>query len=98
MMSMIIFYVFLAAESKSAIRFASSRLDLAVPELWIFAFLLKSEKKIRAQVSYNYNLDVFYVFLDKGSEKSIRNTPSCLLLEFLLLSENFFFQNKKYDK
>ena len=46
MMSMIIFYVFLAAESEYDIRFASSRLDLAVPELWIFAFLLKSEKKI----------------------------------------------------
>ena len=46
MMSMIIFYVFLAAESEYDIRFASSRLDLAVPELWIFAFLLKSEKQI----------------------------------------------------
>ena len=46
MMSTIICYVFLAAESESEIRFASSRLDLAVPELWIFAFLLKSEKKI----------------------------------------------------
>ena len=40
---MIIFYVFFAAESESDIRFASSRLDLAVPDLWIFAFLLKSE-------------------------------------------------------
>ena len=46
MMSMIIFYVVLAAESENDIRFASSRLDLAVPNLWIFAFLLKSEKKI----------------------------------------------------
>ena len=45
-MMSIIFYVFLAAESESDIRFASSRLDLAVPELWIFAFLLKSETKI----------------------------------------------------
>ena len=43
---MIIFYVFLAAESEYDIHFASSCLDLAVPELWIFAFLLKSEKKI----------------------------------------------------
>ena len=43
---MIIFYVLLAAESKSDVRFASSRLDLSVPQLWIFAFLLKSEKKI----------------------------------------------------
>ena len=34
------FYVFLASESD--IRFASSRLDLAVPELWIFVFLLKT--------------------------------------------------------
>ena len=42
------FLCFLAAESESDIRFASSRLDLAVPELWIFAFLLKSEKKFRA--------------------------------------------------
>ena len=33
MMSMIIFYVFLAAESEYDIRFTSSRLDLAVPEL-----------------------------------------------------------------
>ena len=48
MMSMIICYVFLAAESESDIRFASSRLDLGLPELWIFAFLLKSEKKIWA--------------------------------------------------
>ena len=40
MMGMTIFYVILAAESKSAIRFAPSRrLDFAVPELWIFAFL-----------------------------------------------------------
>ena len=72
MKSMIIFYVFLAAESESDIRFASSRLDLTVPELWIFAFLLKSEKNFRAQVIYNYNLDVFYVFLTKKSEKIIR--------------------------
>ena len=35
------FLCFLAAESISDIR-----LDLVVPELWIFAFLLKSEKKI----------------------------------------------------
>ena len=46
-MGMIIFYVFVAAKSKSDIRFASSGLDLAVPDLWIFAFLLKSEKKFR---------------------------------------------------
>ena len=39
---------FLAAESEYDICFASSRLDLDVPELWIFAFLLKSKKKIRA--------------------------------------------------
>ena len=44
MMSMIICYVFLAAESESDIRFASSRLDLAAPDLWIFAFLLKNDK------------------------------------------------------
>ena len=63
MMRMIIFYAFLAAESEYDIRFASSRLYLAVPEQWIFAFLLKSEKKIRAQVIYNYNLDIFlYIF------------------------------------
>ena len=36
MIPMLIFYVFLAAESESDIRFASSRLDLAVQELWIF--------------------------------------------------------------
>ena len=45
MMSMIIFYVFLAAESEYDIRFASAHLDLTIPELWIFAFLLKSETK-----------------------------------------------------
>ena len=43
---MIIFYVFLAAESESDVGFASSRLDLSVPQLWIFAFLLKSKKNI----------------------------------------------------
>ena len=42
---MTIFYVFVATESESDICFASSRLDLAVPDLWTFAFLLKSEKK-----------------------------------------------------
>ena len=36
---------FFAAESESNICFASSRLDLAVPELWIFAYLLKSENE-----------------------------------------------------
>ena len=60
------FLCFLAAESESDIRFASSRLDLAVPELWIFAFLLKSEKKFRAQVIYNYNLDVFLCIFGPG--------------------------------
>ena len=38
------FLFFLAAKSESNIRFSSSRLDLAAPDLWIFAFLLKSEK------------------------------------------------------
>ena len=46
MKSMIIFYVFLATESESDVRFASSHLDLSVLQLWIFAFLLKSEKKM----------------------------------------------------
>ena len=45
MMSMIIIYVVLAAESD--IRFASSRLDLAVQDLSIFAYLLKSKKIFR---------------------------------------------------
>ena len=57
MMSMIIFDVFVAAESESDIRFASPRLDLAVPELWIFAFLL------------NYNLDVFLCVFGPGIRK-----------------------------
>ena len=48
MMSMIIFYVFLVAESESDICFASSRLDLAVPQLWVFTFLLKKEEKFLA--------------------------------------------------
>ena len=38
-MSMIIFYVFLAAESEFDIRFSPSRLDFAVQEVEIFAFL-----------------------------------------------------------
>ena len=46
MMSMTNFCVSMAAESEYDIRFASSGLDLAVTEIWIFAFLLKSEKKI----------------------------------------------------
>ena len=45
-MSMIIFYVFLAAESEFDIRFSSSRLDFAVEEVETFAFLWKMEKKI----------------------------------------------------
>ena len=69
MMSTIICYVFLAAESESEIRFASSRLDLAVPELWIFAFLLKSEKRFRVQVIYNYNLDIFLCIYGQGIRK-----------------------------
>ena len=40
MMSMIIFYVFLAAQSDSDIRFSPSRLDFAVHEVEIFAFHL----------------------------------------------------------
>ena len=46
MTSMIIVYIFLATESESNIRFVSSRLNLAVLEVWIFIFLLKSEKYI----------------------------------------------------
>ena len=38
-MSMIIFYVFLAAESEFDIRFSLSRLDFAAQEVEIFAFL-----------------------------------------------------------
>ena len=76
MMSMIIFYVFLAAESEYDIRFASSRLDLAVPELWIFAFLLKSEKKISSGIDLYYNLDVFLCIFGQGIRKSIRSTLS----------------------
>ena len=44
-MSMIIFYVFLAAESECDIRFSSSRLGFAEQEVEIFAFLQKIEKK-----------------------------------------------------
>ena len=60
MMSMIIFYVFLAAESD--IRFASSCLDLAVPELWIFAFLLKSEKKISSVSDLQLQIGCFSMY------------------------------------
>ena len=44
-MSMIIFYVFLAAESEFDIRFSSSRLAFPEQEVEIFAFLQKIEKK-----------------------------------------------------
>ena len=44
------FLCFLAAESESDIRFASSRLDFALLELWIFTFLLKSEKEISSGI------------------------------------------------
>ena len=98
MMSTIICYVFLAAESESEIRFASSRLDLAVPKLSIFAFLLKSEKNCERKWSKTITWMFFYVFLDEESEKSIRNTLSCLLFEFSLLSKTFFVENKKVSK
>ena len=39
LMSIIIFYVFLAAESEFDNRFSPSRLDLAVQEVEMFAFL-----------------------------------------------------------
>ena len=45
-MSMISFQVSLAAESEFDIRFSPSRLDLAVQEVGIFAFVKKIEKKI----------------------------------------------------
>ena len=60
---------FVAAESEPDIRFASSRLDLAVPELSIFAFLLKSEKTFRAYVIYNHNLDIFLCIFGQGIRK-----------------------------
>ena len=40
-MSMIIFYVFLAAESKPGINFSPTRLDLSVQEVEIFAYFRK---------------------------------------------------------
>ena len=65
MMSMIIFFLFfLAAESEYDIRFASSCLGVAVPELWIFAFLLKSEKQFECKWSTAITWVFFYV-LDK---------------------------------
>ena len=41
---MMIFYVFLAAESESDIRFSPTLLDLAVKEVGHFAFLKKIEE------------------------------------------------------
>ena len=38
-MSVLIFYVFLAAESEFGIHFSPTRLDFAVQEVEIFAFL-----------------------------------------------------------
>ena len=92
------FYVFVAAESESDIHFTSSHLDLAVLELWIFAFLLKSEKIFERKLSTTITLMFFYVFFDEESEKSIRNTLSCLLFEFSFMSQKYFFENKKYQK
>ena len=71
----------------------------------IFYVLLaaNSEFDIRFASSH-LDLDVtglwmfFYVFLDQESEKSIRNTLSCLLFAFSLLSKIVFVQNKKYQK
>ena len=52
---------FLAAESEFDIRFSPSRLDLAVQEVEIFAFLQNIEKKL-AKADYHYILDVFQCF------------------------------------
>ena len=76
MMSMIIFYVFLAAESEYDIRFASSRLDLAVPELWIFAFLLKSEKKISSASDLQLQLGCFSMYFWTRNPKKALEIPN----------------------
>ena len=65
-MSMIIFYVFLAAESAFDIRFTSSLLDFAVQEVEMFAFLQKIEKENFEQEWTITIFDMFLnVFLDK---------------------------------
>ena len=69
MMSMIIFHVFLAAEPEYDIRFASSRLDWAVPELWIFVFLLKNEKNSERKGSTTITWDVFLCIFGQGIRK-----------------------------
>ena len=58
LMSMIIFYVFLAAESEFNIRFSPSRLDFSVQEVEIFHFYRKLKKYFLARVDYHY---VWYV-------------------------------------
>ena len=59
MMSMFIFYVFLAAESEFDIRFSSSRLAFPEQEVEIFAFLQKIEKKDFEQ---KWAITIFWMF------------------------------------
>ena len=69
-MIMIIFYVFLAAESEFDNHLSPTRLDLAVQEVKILAFLSKIETIFLAKVDHHCILDVFNVFLDKESKKT----------------------------
>ena len=75
MTNMIIIYVFLAAESESDIRFVSSRLDFAEPGLWIFAFLLKSEKKILSASDLQLQLGYFSMYFWTRNLKKALEIP-----------------------
>ena len=81
-MSMIIFYVVLAAESECDIIFSPSLLIFAVQEVEIFAFFRKLKKKIFEQKWTITMFDMFFnVFLDKESKKkNIRINLSSLFL------------------
>ena len=59
MMSMIIFYVFLAAESDSDIRFPPSRLDFAAQEVTILENNRKSKNYFPETVVNRHTFDLF---------------------------------------
>ena len=93
MMSMITFYVFLAAESD--IRFASSRLDLAVLDLWIFAFLLKSEKKILSVSDLQLEIGCFSMYFWTRNPKKVLEIPyHAYFLSFYFWTKQFLSKTK----
>ena len=82
-MSMIIFYVFLTAESKFDICFSPSRLDFAAQEVEIFAFLYKAEKKIlsKSGMSIYFGCTLMY-FWTMNPKKTSELTYHAYILIF----------------